>query len=72
MYTAHYINPLEQFGKIGYDLILVDDENILPELRISKNFDVSVTLEQMEQEAQRAIAEYSQQPTISVTIDEAQ
>ena len=37
-YQAHYINPLRQFGKISYDLILSDPDGILPSVRQNMQF----------------------------------
>lgn len=34
MYTYEYINPLRQFDYINYDLILTDNEEILPTIRL--------------------------------------
>ena len=47
MYQPHYINPLRQFGKLNLDLILEDDEGVLPPRRISKSFDEKITDEDL-------------------------
>lgn len=38
MYQAHYINPLIQFGRVGWDLVLADDRGQLPEIRVQKSY----------------------------------
>lgn len=47
MYTAHYINPLSQFGCIEFDLVIKDTDNVLPSYRIHKSFDALITEEEL-------------------------
>ena len=56
MYQAHYINPLKQLGQISFDLILTDDEGVLPEVRVSKSFPDDITEDDLIQHANTAIA----------------
>jgi hypothetical protein len=37
-YTSKYINPLVQFGRISFDLIIEDASKILPNKRIHVSF----------------------------------
>ena len=36
MYKPIFLNRLEQFSQIDYTMIAIDDEGILPDLRIDK------------------------------------
>jgi hypothetical protein len=38
MYQAHLINPLQQLGRISFDVVLFDEVDGLPEIRLSKDF----------------------------------
>ena len=38
MYQFSFINKLEQFSYVSYDLILTDDAGIMPDVRLSKEF----------------------------------
>lgn len=55
-YQAHYINPLIQFGFAEFDLIIEDDEGVLPPCRIHKTFKDTVTQAELDQEANDSIA----------------
>lgn len=37
-YQYQFINKLEQFGYISYDLILTDDAGVMPSIRLMKEF----------------------------------
>lgn len=52
---VNYINQLNQFGYITYDLIITDELGI-EVLRENRQFPDSVTDEELELEAQRTIA----------------
>jgi hypothetical protein len=61
MYKAHYINPLIQYGRIDFTLVIEDDEGIVPTYRLEKSFLESVTAEELDQiaaqEIERILAE---------------
>ena len=38
MYIGNYINRFEQFGKVQYDLVFVDDVAVMPDKRVTVNF----------------------------------
>ncbi len=56
-YEAVYINPCLQFGCFTLDLILIDSDKIMPDIRIGKKFRNAeqVTEEAIEAEAKREI-----------------
>lgn len=58
MYQAHYINPLFQFGKKKWRLVLTDDSGQYPELWIEKEFWENTTRAYMTQYANTQIANY--------------
>lgn len=43
MYTARFINPLKQFGKLNVELILSDPDGVLPGMRQWMKFPDDVT-----------------------------
>lgn len=47
MYQAHYINPLFQFGKKTYELVITDDAGVLPTERQWMDFDETITDQEM-------------------------
>ena len=63
-YQPEWINRLEQMGYTDYTLVLTDDEEIMPTVRVDKNFQGSVSLdsetliEEAEAEILKAIEEY--------------
>lgn len=82
MYQAHLINPLEQLGRIGFDVVLVDDAGELPEIRLSKDFCSTCNRATINQKINEMIAsilegrfltgldsELRTQDTITATID---
>ena len=40
-FTVQWINRLDQFGATDFDLIIVNDEGIIPSQRIPKNYQTS-------------------------------
>lgn len=44
-YQVTQINDLEQFGELTTTFILIDDEGIMPDVRLEKNFIVNDSLE---------------------------
>lgn len=54
-YQYQYINKLEQFDRVYYTLVLIDDEGILPDYRNEKSFKIDATDEDLAQEAQNTI-----------------
>lgn len=38
MYNYQFINKLEQFGRVSYDLLLTDVAGIMPDVRLMKEF----------------------------------
>ncbi len=58
MYKARFINPLKQFGKQNYELILTDDEGVLPPIRQWCKFSDKVTDDELIEFADSYIKQY--------------
>lgn len=68
VYHARFANPLIQYGKKNFDLLILDDaENIV--YRVSKSYPEDWTDEMMEADAQAFLHLYIQQTLESVEVD---
>jgi len=74
MYTARYINPLKQFGKLNTELILTDPEGVLPDVRQWTKFPDTTTdqkmLTQAENIAKSFVKELKQKQDVSAEISQ--
>lgn len=52
-YQATWINRLDQLGYVNYDVIYIDDENILISQRVNKN----LTIDQDTEEFKESVVE---------------
>lgn len=74
MYKAHYINPLIQYGRKEFTLLIEDDENILPPYRMGASFLTDATDEAMAEHAKNVIDSILEEPlpvdtTVSTIVD---
>lgn len=67
MYKAHYINPLKQNGAQEYDLLIEDDEGILPPARVSKSFKEGITERELEAAANQEIQNVIEQHGLNIS-----
>ena len=71
----HYINPLKQYGKISYEMLVeLDETGLLTIARVSKRFPDTITTDKIIENTINNILslyEFIEPPSIEVIVDEA-
>lgn len=60
MIHIQFINPLIQFGKKNFDLVIIDDDNRFPLYRVGKKYPENYTLIQIGQDLKNTFLNYLQ------------
>lgn len=61
MINIRFINPLIQFGKKNFSLLVSDSEKIFPDLRVEKKYPQNFTLIQIAQDLRKTVEYHLEQ-----------